>query len=279
MLGHEHTKARGLLDLETARSRGARGLGALTASTSTPTPWSRTSPSACSSGSRSSRPSSRDASVLILDEPTAVLTPQETDELLGIMRELRRSGHLHRLHHPQTARGAGRRRPDHGDPPRQGRRRGRAWATQAELAGMMVGREVSLTVDKPPAEPGEPVAHGLEDLCGSTIWTVGRSCGISTSTSGPARSSAIAGVQGNGQTELAQVLTGLFEGEVTGSITMEGQRTRGQSTQQILDGGLGYVPEDREHDGLIVRSRRPRTSSSTRWQRRPTPPGCSCAAT
>ena len=69
---------------------------------------------------------SREAEVLILDEPTAVLTPQETDELIAIMRQLKASGHLHRLHHPQAARGARGRRPHHRDPARQGRGRGRS---------------------------------------------------------------------------------------------------------------------------------------------------------
>ena len=66
----------------------------------------------------------RDAQVLILDEPTAVLTPQETDDLMDVMRSLKERGHLHRLHHPQAARGPRRRRPDHRHPSRQGRRRG-----------------------------------------------------------------------------------------------------------------------------------------------------------
>lgn len=61
----------------------------------------------------------------------------------------------------------------------------------------------------------------------------------------------IAGVQGNGQTELAEVLTGLFEGEVTGSIALDGRELTGLTPRKILDTGLGYVPEDREHDGLI----------------------------
>jgi simple sugar transport system ATP-binding protein len=62
----------------------------------------------------------------------------------------------------------------------------------------------------------------------------------------------VAGVQGNGQTELAQVLTGLFEGEIEGSITLDGAEITGKTPREILDSGLGYVPEDREHDGLIA---------------------------
>ena len=93
MLGHESTRpAAGMLDLDTAPRQGPRAVGAVRRSTSTPTLSSRTCRSASSSASRSSRRWSRDAKVLILDEPTAVLTPQETDELIEIMRQLAAAG-------------------------------------------------------------------------------------------------------------------------------------------------------------------------------------------
>jgi simple sugar transport system ATP-binding protein len=122
-------------------------------------------------------------------------------------------------------------------------------ATQSELAGMMVGREVSLTVEKPPADPGEPVLTVKElsaaDLEGRPIL---RDLNFDVRAG---EILGIAGVQGNGQTELAEVLTGLFEGEVTGSIALDGRELTGLTPRRILDTGLGYVPEDREHDGLI----------------------------
>ena len=99
---------------------------------------------------------SREAEVLILDEPTAVLTPQETDELIAIMRQLKESGHLDRLHHPQAARGARRRRPDHRDPPRQGGGRGasRAPPRPSSPRSWSDARSTSAST-RPPATPGE----------------------------------------------------------------------------------------------------------------------------
>jgi simple sugar transport system ATP-binding protein len=191
----------------------------------------------------------RDAGVLILDEPTAVLTPQETDELLDIMRDLKAKGTSivfisHKLREVRAA-------ADRIVVIRRGRVVGEATpgATQAELAGMMVGREVILTVDKPPAQPGPAVLSLKEvsaaDLEGRPILR------DLTFDVHAGEIFGIAGVQGNGQTELAEVLTGLFEGEVKGSITLDGQEVIGRTPREILDAGLGHVPEDREHDGLI----------------------------
>lgn len=191
----------------------------------------------------------RDAGVLILDEPTAVLTPQETDELLGIMADLKAKGTSivfisHKLREVRAA-------ADRIVVIRRGKVVGEASpeSTQAELAGLMVGREVSLTVDKPPANPSGSVLS-LADLSAADLD--GRP--ILRELNLDVRSGeivGIAGVQGNGQTELAQVLTGLFEGEVTGAITLDGTELTDKSPREILDLGLGYVPEDREHDGLI----------------------------
>ena len=247
MLGHEHTKG-AFLDLETARSEVNRVSAAYNLHVD-PDALVEDLPVGVQQRVEIIKALVRDAGILILDEPTAVLTPQETDDLLGIMQDLKAKGTSivfisHKLREVQAA-------ADRIVVIRRGRVVGEAapGATQAELAGMMVGREVILTVDKPPAKPGEPILT----LSGvSAAGLDGRP--ILRDLNFDVRAGeilGIAGVQGNGQTELAQVLTGLFEGEVTGSIKMEGHELSGMSTRNILDGGLGYIPEDREHDGLI----------------------------
>ncbi len=247
MLGHEHTKG-AFLDLETARSEVNRVSAAYNLHVD-PDALVEDLPVGVQQRVEIIKALVRDAGILILDEPTAVLTPQETDDLLGIMQDLKAKGTSivfisHKLREVQAA-------ADRIVVIRRGRVVGEAapGATQAELAGMMVGREVILTVDKPPAKPGEPILT----LSGvSAAGLDGRP--ILRDLNFDVRAGeilGIAGVQGNGQTELAQVLTGLFEGEVTGSIKMDGHELSGMSTRDILDGGLGYIPEDREHDGLI----------------------------
>ncbi|MEZ5187014.1 MAG: ABC transporter ATP-binding protein [Candidatus Nanopelagicales bacterium] len=247
MLGHEHTKG-AFLDLDAARAEVKRVSEAYNLHVD-PDALVEDLPVGVQQRVEIIKALVRDAGVLILDEPTAVLTPQETDELLGIMQDLKAKGTSivfisHKLREVRAA-------ADRIVVIRRGRVVGEATAdaTQAELAGMMVGREVSLTVEKPPANPGDPVLT-LEDVSAADLD--GRP--VLRDLTFEVRSGeilGIAGVQGNGQTELAQVLTGLFEGEVTGSISLQGQELKGMKTRQILDSGLGYVPEDRETDGLI----------------------------
>ncbi|MFJ7289539.1 ABC transporter ATP-binding protein [Curtobacterium sp. AB451] len=191
---------------------------------------------------------SRDAKVLVFDEPTAVLTPQETDELMGIMRQLRAAGTAivfitHKLREVREV-------ADRITVIRLGKVVGEAspTATNNELAALMVGRAVSLVVDKAPATEGEDalVVDGLTvtDPSGIVLvddvsFTVRRGEVL-----------AIAGVQGNGQTELTEAILGL-EPVHAGHVTLDGRELTGRTVKQILDAGVGFVPEDRKEDGLV----------------------------
>lgn len=192
---------------------------------------------------------SRDAKVLVFDEPTAVLTPQETDELMAIMRQLKESGTAivfitHKLREVREV-------ADRITVIRLGKVVGEAQptATNAELASLMVGRAVELTVDKAPAQPG---AAGL--VVEHLTVTDPRGQVVVDDVSFEVRAGevlAIAGVQGNGQTELTEAILGLQPG-VRGRIDLEGSSLVGRSVRQVLDAGVGFVPEDRKEDGLVA---------------------------
>jgi simple sugar transport system ATP-binding protein len=192
----------------------------------------------------------RDAKVLVLDEPTAVLTPQETDELMEIMRGLAKSGTsivfiTHKLREVKAV-------ADKITVIRQGRVVGEAKPSTetAELASMMVGRDVGLTVDKKVADPGKVVLN-VSDL--SVLDD--RDQRAVDHVSFEVRAGeilAIAGVQGNGQTELAEAILGLRAIHSNeGDIAISGSSVRGKSVRSILEKGVGYVPEDRQKNGLI----------------------------
>lgn len=190
----------------------------------------------------------RDAKVLILDEPTAVLTPQETDDLMEVMRTLKAAGTsivfiTHKLREVRAV-------ADRITVIRRGKVIGEASpeSSAAELASMMVGRPVKLNIEKEPAQPGDPVisAEGiriLDDVGQVQVDDVSFSV-----RSGEIY--ALAGVQGNGQTELTEALVGLTPVE-RGTITIDGRDVTRAKIDDILDNGVGYVPEDRLHDGLI----------------------------
>jgi len=191
---------------------------------------------------------SRDAQVLVFDEPTAVLTPQETDELMQIMRQLRDEGKAivfitHKLREVREV-------ADRITVIRLGKVVGEAspTATNAELANLMVGRDVDLTVDKEPAKPGEDVlvVDGLTvaDQFGNLVVN-----DVSFSIRA-GEIVGVAGVQGNGQSELAEALVGL-EHILRGTVTLNGEDITKASIREILDMGVGYVPEDRSEDGLV----------------------------
>jgi len=191
---------------------------------------------------------SRDARVLVFDEPTAVLTPQETDELMAIMRQLKAAGTsivfiTHKLREVRAV-------ADRITVIRLGSVVGEAapTATNAELASLMVGRTVDLTVDKSPARPGK-AALVIEHL--SVIDP--RNQLVVNDVSFDVHDGevlAIAGVQGNGQTELTEAILGL-QPKVTGTITLDGASLRG-SVRRTLDAGVGFIPEDRQEDGLVA---------------------------
>jgi general nucleoside transport system ATP-binding protein len=190
----------------------------------------------------------RDAHVLILDEPTAVLTPQETDELMQVMRSLRDAGTsivfiTHKLREVREV-------ADRITVIRRGKVIGEAApsASPAELASMMVGRPVQLNVDRAPAEPGE------ERLSVEALRVIdARGQVLVDDVSFTVKAGeiyAVAGVQGNGQTELTEALVGLLPAQ-SGTVRLEGTDITGRSVDDILARGVGYVPEDRLHDGLV----------------------------
>jgi general nucleoside transport system ATP-binding protein len=188
------------------------------------------------------------AKVLILDEPTAVLTPQEIDELMGIMRELSNQGTsiIFITHKLREVKAIG----DRISVIRRGKVVGTTAPTtsEAELAEMMVGRSVKLTVDKEPAKAGTPVLE-VRDV---TVVDP-RGFQVVKNVSFEARAGevlGIAGVQGNGQTELIKSLLGLMRPDA-GEILIDGKDIRRHGPRQSLEEGIGYVPEDRSHDGFV----------------------------
>ncbi|MEO6505811.1 MAG: ABC transporter ATP-binding protein [Terrimesophilobacter sp.] len=191
---------------------------------------------------------SRDAKVLVFDEPTAVLTPQETDELMAIMEQLKATGTAiifitHKLREVREV-------ADRITVIRLGKVVGEAspTATNTELASLMVGRPIDLTVDKGPQKPGEP-ALIVKDLC--VIDHLGQFVVDHIDFEVHAGEIlAVAGVQGNGQTELTEAIMGLQQ-RVTGDILLDGKNLQGLSVRKILDAGVGFIPEDRQEDGLI----------------------------
>ncbi len=190
----------------------------------------------------------REAQVLILDEPTAVLTPQEIDELFTVMNTLREAGKsivfiTHKLKEVRAV-------ADRITVIRHGRVVGTATPqmTEQELASMMVGRTVQLTVDKAPAEPGDPAF----DVSGLTVLDQhgNRAVDDISFSVRAGEILGVAGVDGNGQSELAQAILGLIPVH-SGSIILDGRELVGRTPRQTLDAGVGFVPEDRSHDGLV----------------------------
>jgi len=189
-----------------------------------------------------------DAKVLILDEPTAVLTPQETDELLSMMRILKSKGTsiifiTHKLREVKAV-------ADQIAVIRRGKVVGSVdpSTSQEELASLMVGRAVDLEVDKVNSSPGATILK-IDDL---NIYD-GSGRVIVSNLSFDIKSGeilAIAGVQGNGQSEIARAIMNL-EAHVTGSIMVDGSEILGSTVHESIKSGIAFIPESRELDGLI----------------------------
>jgi general nucleoside transport system ATP-binding protein len=192
----------------------------------------------------------RGADILILDEPTAVLTPQEAGELFEIVRSLKADGKSiifisHKLNEVLEI-------ADRITVLRRGRKIQtvpRDGATEASLASAMVGREVLLRVEKTASSPGD-VLLAVDDVHVIDDRGIPKVRGLSLSVRA-GEIVGIAGVDGNGQTELIEALTGLRRIE-SGSIDVAGQNVHAANARDMLDAGVGHIPEDRQRRGLVL---------------------------
>ncbi len=191
----------------------------------------------------------RSADVLILDEPTAVLTPQEVEDFFEIVKSLRDAGKAivfitHKLHEIlkisdriNVLRGG--RIVGEGDP---------KTVTEEQLAEMMVGRPVSFTVEKRPAEPGRPMLEVANLLVLRENDEIAVDHVSLTVRSGEVV--GIAGVQGNGQTSLVETITGLARA-TAGTVVFDGQDVTHASVRERHRRGMAHIPEDRHKSGMI----------------------------
>jgi simple sugar transport system ATP-binding protein len=250
VLGNEPTKALGFLDLDAARKK-VRELSDRFGFDVDPDAIVADLPVGVQQRVEIIKSLIRDAKILVLDEPTAVLTPQETDELMQIMRDLAASGTsiifiTHKLREVQAV-------SNKITVIRQGKVVGEAKPTSSasELATMMVGREVDLKVDKNPPNIRDNFELSVEDIHVEDDRKHLAVDGVSFRVRA-GEVLAIAGVQGNGQTELAEAILGLrpvIKGR--GAINLGDKYIDGLSVRKRLESGIGYVPEDRKKDGLV----------------------------
>ena len=193
----------------------------------------------------------RDNEILIFDEPTAVLTPQEIDELMEIMRGFKAEGKsilfiTHKLNEIMAV-------ADRCTVLRKGKCIGTvdiANSSKEELSRMMVGRDVEFVVDKKPAQPGKTILS----VQGMTVPSRTHKKDAVRNVSFDVRAGEIvclAGIEGNGQTELVYGLTGL-EKISGGTITLDGQDITHASIRQRSKDGMSHIPEDRHKHGLVL---------------------------
>ncbi|MBQ8997561.1 MAG: ABC transporter ATP-binding protein [Clostridium sp.] len=192
----------------------------------------------------------RDANVLIFDEPTAVLTPSEIDELISIMKNMTKEGKsiiliTHKLREIKES-------ANRCTVIRRGKYIGTVDvkdATEADMAKMMVGREVSFKVEKVEAKPKDVVVK-IENLSVNNNKKVLGLKNFSLDIRA-GEIVGIAGVEGNGQTELVEALTGMRNVE-SGNIIFKGKNIVKESIRQRIDDGMAHIPEDRHKRGLIL---------------------------
>jgi simple sugar transport system ATP-binding protein len=192
----------------------------------------------------------RNAEILILDEPTAVLTPQEAGELFAILKKLKGEGMSiifisHKLNEVLDI-------ADRITVLRRGRAvetLPAAGATEESLARLMVGREVLLRVEKTPASPGEPLLK-VEDIHVRDERDIEQVRGVSLDVCA-GEIVGIAGVDGNGQRELIDAITGLMRIE-NGRVSVGGVEVTGEGAREHFEIGVGHIPQDRQHRGLVL---------------------------
>lgn len=192
----------------------------------------------------------RDADILIFDEPTAVLTPQEIHELMEIMRGMVAEGKsiiliTHKLKEIKSV-------ADHCTVLRRGRYIGTvevADKTEEEMAEMMVGREVSFEVEKGPANPSEVILK-VENLNVKDTRNLMAVKNLNLEVKA-GEILCLAGIDGNGQSELIQAITGLTKVE-SGKIIFEGSEIQNLSVRKRIAKGMGHIPEDRHKYGLVL---------------------------
>ena len=192
-----------------------------------------------------------DSDIIILDEPTAVLTPQEIDELIEIIRTLKKEGKTivlitHKLKEIKAV-------ADRCSVLRRGRYIGTVDITEntseQELATMMVGRPVRFDIEKSPCKPGE-VALSIENLSVKDSIGTMKVKDLSLDVR-KGEIVGIAGVDGNGQTEIFYALSGLTKAE-SGSIILDGEDITSLTIRERIERGIGHIPEDRQKHGIIA---------------------------
>ena len=248
VLGNEPTTSIGSLDLDVAREK-VREISARFGFDIDPDAIIEDLPVGIQQRVEIVKALARDAKILILDEPTAVLTPQETDELMGIMRQLAGEGNsivfiTHKLREVKAVADVvtvirGGKVIDSVSPE----------TPIGELASLMVGREVDLTVDKKAPKTGDVVLKFTD-----VVVVDDRQQRVIDGVTLDVRAGevlCVAGVEGNGQTALAETLLGL-RAVTSGKIELAGKDITDDRVKEVLASGVGYVPEDRKKDGLVA---------------------------